>query len=88
MKIKMFYTNGEEIAVKGRRAKEILRRELKGTGFNMGDIAALKRGEWISKDGTTLDCHPWQPERGYSKALDCYDESSGMRWDRFAVLVK
>lgn len=97
MKIKLFYT-GSTITAKGRRAKSILRKELQGSGFGLNDVITLRRGEWrfidarlpgeTHDDGTTLSCSEWQPERGYARAIDCYDESWGRRWDRFSVLVK
>lgn len=66
MKIKLYYTDGSTITAKGYKAKALLRRELRGTGFGLNDVVALQRGEWryidarlpdkTHDDGTTLSC--------------------------------
>ena len=86
MKVRMFYTDGSEDRANGRRAKALLRPMLQDAGFDLNDAINLKPGEWLHRDGTTLSCNT--SIRGYHKMLDCYDESSGHRWDRFAVAIK
>ena len=96
MKIRIFYADGTEDRAHGRRAKSLLRRELRGTGFSLCDILSIKRGETLvladdaenPKTGIMLRCFAQQPERGLDRLVDCFDFSSGCRWDRFAVSVK
>ena len=94
MKIRLFYTDGSEIMAKGRRAKSILRRELRGTGLSLDDILMIQRDALLfvaddetQETGIVLRCFKQNPS-GFRKFVDCYDISSNMRWDRFSVSVK